>query len=197
MLYCFVLDPIKTSGGKCCLCQHLSDIELVQDTLLSGEEQDGKNKARKKKPSTMIPESTKVKRGSLWEEKDSQTISRHLLTFSKEHFLCKTKRREQSAHTSSYSTCEALQYSQQKSLTSDALQKKNRQLPHSFQKVKSPKAIETLVLTFTSALHGGWGTPKRGIQKGSFNPEDQNWASLCLRSQFRLTKMLICKLTNH
>lgn len=47
----------------------------------------------------MIPESTKVKRGSLWEEKHNQTISRHLLTFSKEHFLCKTKRREQSAPT--------------------------------------------------------------------------------------------------
>lgn len=47
----------------------------------------------------MTPEPTKVKRISLWEEKDNQTISRHLLTFSKEHFLYKTKRREQSAPT--------------------------------------------------------------------------------------------------
>lgn len=45
----------------------------------------------------MVPESTKIERGSQWKENDNQTVFQHLLTFSKEYFLCETKRREKSA----------------------------------------------------------------------------------------------------
>lgn len=73
---------------------------------------------------------------------------------------------------SSYLTHEVSQKSHQKSSISDAFPKKNTtltQLPDS----KDSARIVTLALAFTSALHGGRGTPWRGILKWTLQSRRQ------------------------